>query len=212
MSVTELARDLGTPDDHETVRAYALQHPSGVSVFTSPVRPDASTPPSLEQLERVLDALAAVYDYVVVDAGSALDDRAQVLLGRADRVLITVTPEIPAVRATRMLIEQLAEYEAPAERHVVVLNHIFAADLVKSDDLRRSLQLPIDHEVPYDPLLFLKAVNEGIPVVISAASSPPAQALRRLASRLMGPVVQQAPAEPVSRNRKPLLRSLLGRH
>jgi len=212
MSVAELARDLGSLDDHETVRAYALQHPSGVSVYTSPIRPDASTPPTPEQLEHVLDALAAVYDHVVVDAGSALDDRAQVVLSRADRVLITVTPEIPAVRATRMLIEQLAEYEAPAERHVVVLNHIFAADLVKADDLRRSLQLPIDHEVPYDPLLFLKAANEGIPVVISAPTSPPAQAFRRLASRLMGPVVQEAPTAPEVRNKKPLLRSLLGRH
>lgn len=212
MSVAELARDLSGVDDHETVRAYALQHPSGVSVFTSPVRPDASHPATPEQLERVLVALSAVYDYVVVDAGSALDDRAQVLLGRADRVLITVTPEIPAVRATRMLIEQLAEYEAPAERHVVVLNHIFAADLVRSEDLRRSLQLPIDDEIPYDPLLFLKAANEGIPVVISAPSSSPAQAFRRLAARIIGPQVQEAPPLPAARNKKPLLRSLLGRH
>src|SRR5690606_24932762 len=115
-------------------------------------------------------------------------------------------------RATRMLIEQLAEYEAPAERHAVVLNHIFAADLVKTEDLRRSLQLPVDDEIPYDPLLFLKAANEGIPIVISAPSSQPAQAIRRLASRLTGPVVPDAPREPVVRNRKPLLRSLLGRH
>lgn len=212
MSVAELARDMGGHDDYDTVRAYALQHPSGVSVYTSPIRPDTSTPPTPEQLERVLGALAMVYDYVVVDAGSALDERAQVLLSRADRVLITVTPEIPAVRATRMLIEQLAEYEAPAERHVVVLNHIFAADLVRTDDLRRSLQLPIDDEIPYDPLLFLKAANEGIPVVISAPSSAPAHAFRRLAARLVGPVVQEPAAAPIVRNRKPLLKSLLGRH
>ena len=128
MSVAELARDMAGADDLETVRAYALQHPSGVSVFTSPIRPDASTPPTTDQLERVLDALGAGYDFVVVDAGSALDERAQVVLGRADRVVICVSPDIPAVRATRMLIEQLAEYEAPADRHVVVLNHIFAAE------------------------------------------------------------------------------------
>ena len=52
----------------------------------------------------------------------------------------------------------------------------------------------------------------GIPIVISAPSSQPAQAIRRLASRLTGPVVPDAPHESVVRNRKPLLRSLLGRH
>jgi pilus assembly protein CpaE len=212
MSVAELARDLTGTDDLETVRAYALQHPSGVSVFTSPIRPDTSTPPTPEQLERVMHALGACYDYVVVDAGSALDERAQVILARADRVVITVTPEIPAVRATRMLIEQLAEYEAPAERHVVVLNHIFAADVVKSEDLRRSLQLPVDDEVPYDPLLFLKAANEGIPIVISAPSSVPAQALRGLAAGLVGPIAQEATPEPTIKGKRPLLRGLLGRH
>jgi pilus assembly protein CpaE len=214
MSVSELARDLNGTDDVETVRAYALQHPSGVSVFTSPIRPDTSTPPAPDQLERVLVALGQSYDYVVVDAGSALDERAQVLLARADRVVITVTPEIPAVRATRMLIEQLAEYESPTERHVVVLNHIFAADLVKTDDLRRSLQLPIDDEIPYDPLLFLKAANEGIPVVISAPSSAPTQAFRRLTTRVVGKVEAKEPAaaEPIAKAKRPILRGLLGRH
>lgn len=213
MSVADLARDLNGSDDVETVRAYALQHPSGVSVFTSPIRPDTSTPPTPDQLERVMDALMATYDFVVVDAGSALDERAQVILGRADRVVIMVTPEIPAVRATRMLIEQLAEYESPAERHVVVLNHIFAADLVKTEDLRRSLQLPIDDEIPYDALLFLKAANEGIPVVISAPSSAPVQAFRRLATRLVGPVAPREPVEgeTVAKGKRPLLRGLLGR-
>jgi len=212
MSVADLARDMSGTDDLDTVRAYALQHPSGVSVFTSPIRPDTSTPPTTEQLERVLEALGAGYDYVVVDAGSALDERAQVVMARADRVVICVTPDIPAVRATRMLIEQLAEYEAPAERHVVVLNHIFAAELVKTEDLRRSLQLPVDDEIPYDPLLFLKAANEGIPIVISAPSSLPAQAFRRLAAALVGPVAQEPAAEPVFKGKRPILRGLLGRH
>jgi len=212
MSVADLARDMSGADDLETVRAYALQHPSGVSVFTSPIRPDTSTPPTTDQLERVLDALGAGYDFVLVDAGSALDERAQAVLGRADRVVICVTPDIPAVRATRMLIEQLAEYEAPTDRHVVVLNHIFAAEVVKTEDLRRSLQLPVDDEIPYDPILFLKAANEGIPIVISAPASLPAQAFRRLAAALVGPVTQEPAAEPAFKGKRPLLRGLLGRH
>ena len=117
----------------------------------------------------MLEALRGSFDYVVVDGGSTMDERAQVLQARADRVVVVVSPEIPAVRATRMLLEQLSEYEGPSERQVLVLNHIFAAGLVKRDDLRRSLHAPIDIEIPYDALVYLKAVNEGIPLIIGAA-------------------------------------------
>jgi pilus assembly protein CpaE len=185
-TIVELARDLSGGHDVDLVRAYALNHPSGVSVYTSPSRPDESSPLTQDHLELVLEALRGTFDYVVVDGGSAMDERAQVLQARADRVVVVVSPEIPAVRATRMLLEQLSEYEAPSERQVLVLNHIFAAGLVKRDDLRRSLQAPIDIEIPYDALVYLKAVNEGIPLMIGAANSPAAAAIRRLAVALIG--------------------------
>lgn len=210
MSVADLGRDLNGIDDAEVVRTYALQHPSGVSVFTSPTHPDAAVPLTQDQVERVLDALRASYDYVIVDGGSALDERAQVLLARADKVVVVVSPEIPAVRATRLLLDQIAEYEDIRERVVLVLNHIFAAGLVKAEDLRRSLQVPVDTEIPYDPLLYLKAVNEGIPVVISSPASAPAGTLRRLAGRLRGeePGRSAQVTTPPPPERKAFLRGL----
>ena len=160
----------------------------------------------------MLEALRGSFDYVVVDGGSAMDERAQVLQARADRVAVIVSPEIPAVRATRMLLEQLSEYEAPSERQVLVLNHIFAAGLVKREDLRRSLQAPIDIEIPYDALVYLKAVNEGIPLMIGAPNSNPAAAIRRLTEALIGddPAESSTPVASVGadRGRKPILRGL----
>ena len=70
----------------------------------------------------------------------------------------------------------------------------------------------MDDEIPYDPILFLKAANEGIPIVISAPGSPPAQAFRRLAASLVGPVAQEPATEPAFRGKRPLLRGVLGRH
>jgi pilus assembly protein CpaE len=211
-TIVDLARDLNGNHDVELVRSYALNHASGVSVYTSPSRPDESTPLTQDQLELVLESLRGSFDYVVVDGGSAMDERAQVLHARADRVVVVVSPEIPAVRATRMLLEQLSEYEGPSERQVLVLNHIFAAGLVKREDLRRSLQAPIDIEVPYDALVYLKAVNEGIPLTIGAPNSAPAAAIRRLAVAIVGdapPETVRATAQvPVDKSRKPLLRGL----
>jgi pilus assembly protein CpaE len=210
-TIAELARDLRGNVDPDLVHSYALHHLSGVSVYTSPSRPDEAAPLTQDHVEVVLEALRSSFDFIVVDGGSTMDERAQVLQARADRVVVVVSPEIPTVRATRMLLEQLSEYEAPSERQVLVLNHIFAAGLVKRDDLRRSLHAPIDIEIPYDALIYLKAVNEGIPLTIGAPNSAPAAAIRKLALALVGDQPREGVAtgsDPADRGRKPLLRGL----
>ena len=59
--------------------------------------------------------------------------------------------------------------------------------------------------------MYLKAVNEGIPLVIGAANSAAAAAIRRLAVTLVGdqPRASSATAAAsVDRGRKPLLRGI----
>jgi hypothetical protein len=41
-------------------------------------------------------------------------------------------------------------------------------------------------ELPYDAFLYLKAVNEGVPVVIGAPRTPAADALNRLSAIAFG--------------------------
>jgi hypothetical protein len=52
-------------------------------------------------------------------------------------------------------------------------------------------------ELPYDPFLYLKAVNEGVPIVLGAPTSLPAERFEKLAATAFGMnglVVPHAPA------------------
>jgi hypothetical protein len=53
--------------------------------------------------------------------------------------------------------------------------------------------------IPYDGLLFQRAVNEGTPVVRIAASSPPAQRFMDLAALVLG---EDAPSSGTERRRR----------
>jgi hypothetical protein len=49
-------------------------------------------------------------------------------------------------------------------------------------------------ELPYDPFLYLKAVNEGVPIVIGAAHSIAAERLVKLSTIAFGNGQFQVPA------------------
>ena len=62
--------------------------------------------------------------------------------------------------------------------------------------METALGSKIGADLPYDPIVYLKAVNEGNPVVRSAPKSPAADKLRTLATIVFG-----AALLPVARHR-----------
>ena len=58
--------------------------------------------------------------------------------------------------------------------------------LLDAGDVESALGTKISADLPYDPFLYLKAVNEGIPIVRGAPRTPPAERLLRLATTVFG--------------------------
>ena len=63
---------------------------------------------------------------------------------------------------------------------------MFAREILKLHDIEHALGTKIAIDLPYDPFIYLKAVNEGVPVVIGAARSPAAERLTKLSTTAFG--------------------------
>jgi len=118
--------------------------------------------------------------------GSALDDRTAVAFELADRLILPVYPEIAALKAVHSLLDYLAQTNSVVDRTTFVLNNAFARDILRLRDVESALGSRIGAELPYDPFLYLKAVNEGVPLILGAPSSPAAERLVRLADSVFG--------------------------
>jgi MinD-like ATPase involved in chromosome partitioning or flagellar assembly len=134
-----------------------------------------------------------------MDAGSKLDERTHMVFEKAETVILTVSPEIGALKAMHALMESLSEAGSVGLKSTFVLNGIFAREILKLRDVESFLGSKISIELPYDPFLYLKAVNEGVPVVIGAARSAPAERLMRLGAIAFG---EDGFAVPTSANDK----------
>jgi Flp pilus assembly CpaE family ATPase len=76
---------------------------------------------------------------------------------------------------------------------------MFARDILKPRDIESALGSRISTDLPYDPFLYLKAVNEGVPIVLGAPRSPAAEQLVRLSISAFGSDGYTVPAAPAER-------------
>lgn len=188
-TLLELARDEAALHDADLFRTYAIHHASGLHILAAPPSPSFAALVSADHVDLALARALEAYEIVVVDAGTALDQRLTAIFGLSEAVVIPVLPEIPALNSVHILIDQLAETGELGATTVFVLNNAFARDLLKRSDVETALGSKISADLPYDPIVYLKAVNEGNPVVRGAPKSPPAEKLRALAQVVFGPVL-----------------------
>jgi pilus assembly protein CpaE len=200
----DLVRDDQALHDADLLRTYTVQLPTGLHVLAAPPSPALSTTIKADQVNLVLARALEGYDAVVIDSGTALDDRHAGVFGRADTVIIPVIPEIPALNSVRLLLEQLSETGQLGTQTMFVLNNAFARDLLKRSDVEAALGAKISSDLPYDSIVYLKAVNEGVPVVLGAPKSVPAERLRALADVVFGRQAIELVAEPPKKEKRGL--------
>jgi pilus assembly protein CpaE len=207
-TTADMARDDQLRDDPQHIWQSSASHSSGLIVFAAPNRPDSGATIDHQQVVALVSLLRRVFSTLVVDAGSVLEWRSLGLMDHADRVVITVTPDIPALRVLHGALEVMAEGDLPTDRMLYVLNNVYPHQMVTADQIQDHLELKISHEIPYDAQLFQVAANEGNPVILAAPRSAPAQAVRELARLIRGIGPDDATEQPARRR---LLGGLLRR-
>lgn len=208
-TIADLAQDAQAQREPDLLRSYAMRHESGLWVLAAPPGPELAELVQAAAIELILATALEAFDTVIVDAGSVLDERSLAALERADNIALAVYPEIAALRAVASLVEYLNRTGAVTTRTAFVLNQLFARQLVRVDQVEGSLGVKIAAELPYDPFLYLKAVNEGVPVVLGAPRTPPAERLGELATKLFGTATSVQVERP--EGRRGLLAGLLKR-
>jgi pilus assembly protein CpaE len=181
-----LATDDQALGDSELARAYVTPHPSGLAVLAAPPRPEADFRVTLEHVERIVGVMRPMYDHIVVDLGSRLDPRSLWILEQADVHVFVLFPEIAALRSMGLLNAFLAETTPLQARALLVINHVVPTELLKARDVENLLRAKPAAEIPYTDVDMMRAINEGVPLVVARPQSPASLALRRLTQATIG--------------------------
>jgi len=185
-TLADVVRDEAGLREPELLRTYATKHDSGLHVMAAPTGPERAETITADHVDRILTTLLDTYDQMVIDTGSWLDERTLRAFEHAESVLFVMNPEIAALKAMAALIEYLSEAGTVAAKSTFVLNNTFGREILKLRDVENALGTKVAMELPYDPFLYLKAVNEGNPIILGAPRSIPAERLVALSATMFG--------------------------
>ncbi len=185
-TLADVVRDEAAMREPELLRTYATKHDSGLHVLGAPHGPEQAELITADHVDKILSTLLETYDQVVIDTGSWLDERTLRAFANAENVVFVVNPEVATLKAVNLLVDYLNEAGTVAAKSMFVLNNLFGREIVKPRDVEQALGSKVDAELPYDPFLYLKAVNEGNPVVLGAPRSIVAERMTRLSDLVFG--------------------------
>ena len=200
-TMADVVRDDSAMREAELLRTYATKHDSGLHVLAAPNGPEQAGLITPDHVKKILTTLLETYDQVVVDTGSWLDERTLAAFEQAENVLFVVNPEIATLKAVNALVEYLNEAGTVAAKSMFVLNNVFGREILKTRDVEQALGTRVEIELPYDPFLYLKAVNEGNPVILGAPRSAIAERMARLSAVAFG-LDGAAPPPPTAEEKK----------
>ena len=209
-TIADLLPRLATLDT-DLVTSMLAAHASGIRVLLAPPPADLSQSISLPQVQQMLAWLKRMFPWVVVDLGLPLNDTAYAFLDGADRIVMSVLPEMVGLRNARLMLDQLEAHGYPGEKVWMALNRSSMRNGVPVHDIEGRLRVRIRFQIPDDQPLATHSINRGVPIAISHEGSAVAKAIRGLARELVAEA--ETEAAPAAEDRVPrlALRGLFGR-
>lgn len=169
-----------------------MTHDSGLKVLAAPPRPEMADEVQSEQLRKVLRFLKQNYAYVVVDTSSTIDDVTLAVLDASDLMVVVATPDIPAIKDSRLLFDLLNVLDFPRDRIFFVLNKMERKTGINADAVSENLKRPVEGEIPSDEKVVSASINKGVPLIMGDKGKVPARNILHL----LGTIRQRLVAEP----------------
>ncbi len=185
------AREAGAPPP-ATLDGLLAAHPSGMHVVvlsSSPLKTALLDP---AHVAAAVDTGRKTHDVVVVDLHPDYDPLNRAILERADRILVPVTPDVPALRAAVQFRDVAIELGFGGKLALVINR---ANSGVSVADMERIIGMPSLALVRSAGLQIVKAANEGRTIIDLFPNEKVSEDFRILAGRVVGsPRPKSAPA------------------
>lgn len=167
------------------VSSVVQVHKSGLHVLLAPPRPEMADIVTDEHMKTLLELLSELYDFVIIDTSSALNDVTLNILDISDKILLITQQNLPSLKNISRFFDLSNSLNYNPQKVWMVVNRATNKQGISVKDIENTLKRPVMVTIPANELVCNAAANEGIPVVSGPGQKQPVGlALLKLAERI----------------------------
>jgi len=171
--------------DSQLIGSILTEHPSGLKVLAAPLEPAFADDITTAGLLQILELLSTMFDWVVVDTASLLDELLLSLLEKSDQIAMVVDMDLPSVKNAKLALETLRLLKFPTGKVKLILNRSNARARLDDREIEGALKAQIQARIPSEGIV-AASVNEGRPVVESSPKSKVAKGFEEVLELVTG--------------------------
>jgi pilus assembly protein CpaE len=185
-SIADLVPELEAGGEPESIDTFVINHSSGVRVLLAPPSPEMAEMITPAGVRKILEALRATNDLVVVDCTANFSDTTLAILDAADVILTALTLEITSIKNMRLFLEVADQLGYEGSKIKLILNRADSTLGIRVADVEHSIGRKVDHTIVSDGRSVVYALNRGVPFVLSNREAQVSQDVLRLATAITG--------------------------
>ena len=173
------------PLDSIQLESILTQHASGLRLLAAPKRIEESERISETTIAAVMDLMRQLFDYVVVDCGSHINDNITAAWERSDQLFYVIDQSIAAARSAVRFMDLFSLLHMQV-KPAFILNRYDARRPVTEELISRTLARPLVAKLASDDLAIERSQMSGRDLWQTSAGSILVRNLEELAQEIVG--------------------------
>jgi pilus assembly protein CpaE len=158
--------------DTELVEDVVLHHKtSGIDIVSAPPHPEDAERVTGQQVVKVLQFLARIYAYVIVDVDSGLSDVTLDTLDACDLLVMVSSQDIPAIINTRSMLNLLGTLGVHKNKILLLMNRFDKTIAITPEKVGHNLGHKVASVIIEDKEVVVPGVNRGVPFMLGEGKS-----------------------------------------
>lgn len=177
--------------DYDLVSSVVTSHNSGLKVLLAPSRPEMAELVTENHIKKLFHALRQMYDFVIIDTSSSLNDVNLAMLDVADRIILVTQQNLPSLKNVSRFYDLSDGLDYASDKIMLVVNHGSNKLNISVKDIIDSLKRQIVSVIPEDESAY-SAADQGKPLVSGPwQRRPSAIALNQLTQHIIEELAEE---------------------
>ncbi|HLD88214.1 MAG TPA: ATPase, T2SS/T4P/T4SS family [Candidatus Omnitrophota bacterium] len=183
-SLVDLLAAVEKDEKPDIIRGFVLRHASGLEFLPGVTHIRQAGHITADNIRPFLKKAALIYDYIVVDAGSAFSEMLISVLDSSNLILLVATPDILAVYQVKATLDIIQSLHYPLKMVKLILNRAESRGGVAWQEVKSALACDIFALVPSDGKTVGLALNRGVPCVMDSPKARVSESFFEIAGKL----------------------------